>query len=343
MTTKRIGKDKGLLWLLKVTEPALAKIPRDQLMPDPHQPRVKFDLEKLKGLAKSIKDTGLQQRVIVNPGYADGKRAMFYIDKGQRRWLSHGIAKIDLVECIVQPKHYNADYDPDRDLAQAAENGCREPHTHKEYVLLVRRQVEAIRIEYGDERGYIGIALERINVAFGESTGFAEKYHRLGRLHDSFLDMLDDENEEARLSIPDGLSLSKVPVDEQHDIFEKGMEVKRKKGGIAAKKFFATATREAAEADGGKVRGRKPSDDKEDLERLLRIVTTKVDAFIGERHSSEYRVFIETLIGRLTVLEVDALLGVGHVLVELTHIHKLLQERRGVLYAPFAQVKRKRA
>ena len=343
MTTKRIGKDKGLLWLLKVTEPTLAKIPRDQLMPDPYQPRVKFHLEKLKGLAKSIKDTGLQQRVIVNPGYTDGKRAMFYIDKGQRRWLAHGIAKIDLVECIVQPEHYNASYDPDRDLAQAAENSCREPHTNKELALLVRRQVEASRITYDGERGYIGIALEKVNVTFGEPVGFAEKYHRLGRLHDNLLDMLDDENEENRLSIMDGLALSKVPVDEQLRIFADGEEVRKKRGGIAAKKFYATVTREVAETDGKKVRGRKPSDDKEDLERLLRIVTTKVDAFIGERHSSEYRVFIETLIGRLTVLEVDALLGVGHVLVELTHIHKLLQERRGVLYAPFAQVKRKRA
>lgn len=141
----------------------------------------------------------------------------------------------------------------------------------------------------------------------------------------------------------DGLALSKVPIEEQLRIFADGEEVRKKRGGIAAKKFFATVTREVAESDGKKVRGRKPSDDKEDLGRLLRIITTKVDAFIGDRHSSEYRVFIEALIERLTVLEVDAMLQVGHALVELTHVHKLLLERRGVLYAPFAQAKRKKA
>jgi ParB/RepB/Spo0J family partition protein len=199
MTTKRVVKDRGLLWLFRVTAPLIAMIPHDQLVPDPKQPRVKFNLEKLKGLAKSIKDTGLQQPLIVNPGYVDGKRAIFYIDKGERRWRAHKIAKIDMVMCIVQPEHYNADYDPDRDLAQAAENSCREPHTNKELVLLVRRQVESKRIEYDGERGYVGIALEKVSTTFGEPLSFAEKYHRLGRLHDSLLDMLDDENEENRL------------------------------------------------------------------------------------------------------------------------------------------------
>lgn len=341
MTTPRVGKDFGLLWLLKVTQPTLATIPRDQLVRDPHQPRKKFNKEKLENLARSIKSNGLQQHVIVNPGYAEGKKAVFYIDKGERRVRSHGIAGIDKVHCIVLPKKYDGKYDVDRDLAQASENSCRESHTPVELVLLVQRVVEATRVEYAGERGYIGIALQKVDVAFGEWSGYAQRYHRLGALHPDLLELLDEEDEEKKLGIPDALALAVSPSDEQQKILQKALVVKKKKGGVAMRQFIAHEARKARAKRGEKVRGRKPSDEKAMLERVVHGLNRLSNNFCGERHSTEHAKFVEQIVSGLSTIEVDQLLGeLGPAIVTFTELKKVLDERRKTLYKPY-QVKRK--
>lgn len=341
MTTPRVGKDVGLLWLLKVTQPTFATIPRDQLEKDPHQPRKKFKPKALEGLAKSIKSNGLQQHVIVNPGYTKGKKAIFYIDKGERRVRSHGIAGIDKVQCIVMPKKYDGKYDVDRDLAQASENSCREPHTPVELVLLVQRVIEATREEYSGERGYIGIALQKVDVAFGESPGYAQRYHRLGSLHPDLLELLDEEDEERKLGIPDALALAVSPAVDQQKILEKALIVKKKKGGVAMRQFIALEARKARTKLGEKVRGRRPSDEKAMLERVVHGLNRLSNNFCGEHHSTEHAKLVAQIVGGLGAIEVDQLLGqLGPAIVTFTELKKVLDARRQALYKPY-QARRK--
>ena len=61
---------------------SLARIPIDMIDPNPDQPRKHFDSEKLKELAESIRQDGLQQPIKVRPS-GGGK---FAIMMGERRW-----------------------------------------------------------------------------------------------------------------------------------------------------------------------------------------------------------------------------------------------------------------
>lgn len=57
--------------------PVVLEIPLDQLLPDPHQPRVKFKQQPLGELAESIKSQGLQQLPTAHFAYHAGGRDYF--------------------------------------------------------------------------------------------------------------------------------------------------------------------------------------------------------------------------------------------------------------------------
>ena len=90
----------------------------EQLAPNPHQPRKRFDKEKLNGLAATILQHGILQPIVVK------KRALrdYVIIAGERRWRAAQIAELSEIRCIIQ----NVD---DETLAAAAliENLQREP------------------------------------------------------------------------------------------------------------------------------------------------------------------------------------------------------------------------
>src|SRR5487761_168445 len=67
------------------------------LKPNPRQPRLSFDKEKLEELAQSIRETGLVQPVIVR------KSGQGYeIIAGERRWRSCKIAKLEKIPAIIK-------------------------------------------------------------------------------------------------------------------------------------------------------------------------------------------------------------------------------------------------
>jgi len=75
----------------------IQKIPLDQIIPNPHQPRQHFDDEALAGLADSIREYGILQPLVLSPhgtGYS--------LIAGERRWRAARLAGLAKVPAIVR-------------------------------------------------------------------------------------------------------------------------------------------------------------------------------------------------------------------------------------------------
>ncbi|WP_050596351.1 ParB/RepB/Spo0J family partition protein [Mesorhizobium sp. WSM1293] len=72
------------------------RIPLDQVIPNPEQPRKHFDPIKLRELGESIRERGLIQAITVRP--IDGK---FMIVGGERRWRAHQMIEAADILCEV--------------------------------------------------------------------------------------------------------------------------------------------------------------------------------------------------------------------------------------------------
>jgi len=75
----------------------LRQIKTSELEPNPKQPRLEFDKEKLKELAGSITESGLVEPIIVRK-----QGAKYQIIAGERRWRAAKLAGINTVPCIVK-------------------------------------------------------------------------------------------------------------------------------------------------------------------------------------------------------------------------------------------------
>jgi len=76
------GKIRG-----KINQARYARIPLDQIDPNPYQPRKFFDADTLRSLAESIRNVGLLEDIVVRPV---GKR--YQIVLGERRWRACRLA-----------------------------------------------------------------------------------------------------------------------------------------------------------------------------------------------------------------------------------------------------------
>ena len=110
-----------------VTPLAGAKlIARERIRPDPGQPRRHFDRAALLSLAASLLADGMQAPITA---YYDDDEDVFTILTGERRWRAAGIAEIERVPVLVQPRPA----DPADTLGkQLAENLLREDLTELE-------------------------------------------------------------------------------------------------------------------------------------------------------------------------------------------------------------------
>jgi ParB family transcriptional regulator, chromosome partitioning protein len=75
----------------------LRDVPLDQIRANPKQPRKRFDEESLLALARSIRERGVLQPVIVRPREPDG----FELIAGERRWRASQIAGLQTIPCLV--------------------------------------------------------------------------------------------------------------------------------------------------------------------------------------------------------------------------------------------------
>ena len=75
----------------------LTEIDVNDIEPNPDQPRMNFDEQKLQELAHSIQDQGLLQPIVVRE-----KEGKYQIIAGERRWQASRIAGLETIPCIVQ-------------------------------------------------------------------------------------------------------------------------------------------------------------------------------------------------------------------------------------------------
>ncbi|MBA6145283.1 MULTISPECIES: ParB/RepB/Spo0J family partition protein [Pseudomonas] len=115
------------------------QVPTGDVIPDPKQPRKKFDQDKLEKLAKTIKASRLNQPVTVRPKNADGK---YVIVMGERRWRACTLAGLETIPVIFGDKADGYD--------QVTENTEQEPLTTMELARFI-----AEKIQEGDKRSYI--------------------------------------------------------------------------------------------------------------------------------------------------------------------------------------------
>jgi ParB family chromosome partitioning protein len=113
----RRGLGRGFEVLIGGSPPELARLPVDQIHPNPRQPRQRFDSEGVSGLADSIRAQGLIQPVVVRPRLQGG----YELIAGERRWRAAAQAGLPTVPALVR----EAD-DRDTLLLGLVENVTRE-------------------------------------------------------------------------------------------------------------------------------------------------------------------------------------------------------------------------
>ena len=94
------------------THDAVIQIRVDDVRPNPHQPRQNFDGDGLDRLARSIREVGVMQPVIVSTITQDGAPAYLLV-AGERRWRAARLAGLNTIPAIARPMD-------DRDVARWA-------------------------------------------------------------------------------------------------------------------------------------------------------------------------------------------------------------------------------
>lgn len=100
MTVKR-GLGRGLEALIPAGEepaPGLQQVPLDQIVPNPHQPRMPFRDQDLVELAASIQEHGIIQPLIVTRRLEGG----YQLIAGERRWRAARLAGLSTVPVVVK-------------------------------------------------------------------------------------------------------------------------------------------------------------------------------------------------------------------------------------------------
>lgn len=283
-------------------------IPLDQLLPDPHQPREKFNEMDLKELATSIKNQGQQQLPTVNFAFKKEGKDHYYIRAGERRWRAHKKLEKPSMQCVVEEEPYDGKHSVRRRLAQAAENSSRVPHTHGEIIKLVEEVVQDVVKERGVQYGAIQIGLERVAKAFGKSLAWATGYHTLTGLLPELREMLDEDTGGNRLNFSVGTALARAPTDVQLKLLRDAEPYFKKGGHAAGYSFIVRKVREIRESRGEKVRGRG-SDDRIRLVRTVERLRKLGDGLVGDRRTTEYRQWVESLLKEISLPEISIMLS----------------------------------
>ena len=79
------------------TESQILSIPQGDILPNPNQPRKRFDYDELEGLAQSIRANGILQPLIVR-ALENGK---YELVAGERRLRAARLTGLTKVPCVV--------------------------------------------------------------------------------------------------------------------------------------------------------------------------------------------------------------------------------------------------
>src|SRR3954469_22632213 len=187
------GMGRGLAAILSVSgEPGeddiqLREVPLELVVPNPRQPRRRFDEATLAGLAESLRQRGVLQPILVRPQPA----GTYELVAGERRWRAAQIAGLETIPALVRT----------RDDAQALEVALIENMAREDL-----NPVEEARgcAALGEE---LGVTREEIRRADGGRRGAREEIgRRIGRsrVAVSNLTRLLDLPDEALALLEDG-------------------------------------------------------------------------------------------------------------------------------------------
>lgn len=121
MAARKGGLGRGLDALIPVDRPetGFTNVPVDQVVPNPLQPRLRFDEEALDALAASIREVGVLQPIVIRPAAPDGT---YELVAGERRCRAARRAGLDDIPAVIR-----AEEDAPTSLAEALiENVQRE-------------------------------------------------------------------------------------------------------------------------------------------------------------------------------------------------------------------------
>jgi len=142
-----------------------------KLVDRPKDPaRKRIDPEKVRELAESIREVGLQQPVLLRP--LDGR---YEVVAGDRRYLAHKFLGMEDIEAFVKEMS-----DEEVIILRATENLQKEDLTPMEEAQ-----------EYGKMRNGLGMSIERIARKMGRSHGTIKKYLELLELEPEFQEAID--------------------------------------------------------------------------------------------------------------------------------------------------------
>ena len=100
MAARKSGLGRGLEALLPTGEgeQGYSLLPLEAIVPNPHQPRARFDDEALESLAASIREVGVLQPVVVSR-VGDGQ---YQLIAGERRWRAAQMVGLDEIPSVVR-------------------------------------------------------------------------------------------------------------------------------------------------------------------------------------------------------------------------------------------------
>ena len=174
-TQNRRGMGRGLAAILpqpgEVTEPAFRHVPPALILPNPAQPRRRFDDESISSLAESLRNAGLIQPLIVRP-LADGR---YEIIAGERRWRAAREAGLETVPVVLR----------DEDEARRMEMALIENVAREQLNPVDEARACATLIED------LGLTKEELGQRLGRSRAALSNLIRILDLPDEVLELLE--------------------------------------------------------------------------------------------------------------------------------------------------------
>lgn len=176
MTRPQPGIGRGLRAILSVSDeasgsaPDLRELPLELIVPNPKQPRGRFDQATLNGLADSVRERGVLQPVLVRPRMGGS----YELVAGERRWRAAKIADLATIPAVITER-------ADADTLELAliENMAREDLSPVEEA----RACAALEEE-------LGLTREEVGRRVGRSRSAVSNLVRLLDLPDEVLELL---------------------------------------------------------------------------------------------------------------------------------------------------------
>jgi ParB family chromosome partitioning protein len=170
-------------------------LPHEVILPNPHQPRVRFDYDELEGLAISIRTNGLLQPINVRR-LQDGK---FELISGERRLRAARMVGVTKIPCIVMDVS-----DEQSALFAIIENIQRQNLDFFEEAVAIERLVSVH-----------GLTQEEISKKLGKAQSTLSNKLRLLKLPEELRDRiscagLTERHARALLNLPDNTTRAKL-------------------------------------------------------------------------------------------------------------------------------------